>query len=98
MNKEHENKLKNNDEVGFLYKKCKKIRPSVISMLVFVPEYMNAIKKYTGYINDEVLFEILRKEFKTMCENGTAYRTARGIMNKISKDVKGDSSFWETEN
>lgn len=98
MSDEHKQKLKNNDEVGFLYEKCKKIRPSVISMLVFVPEYMNAIKNYVGYINDDVLFEILRKEFQIMCDNGTAYKTARGIMNKVSKDVKGDSSAWETEN
>ncbi len=97
MDNEREYKLKNNDEVGFLYKKCKKIRPSVISMLVFVPEYMNAIKNYTEYINDEVLYEILRTEFKTMCKNGRDYRTARGIMNKVSKDVKGDSLAWKTE-
>lgn len=97
MSDDNKGTLKPNNELGFLYKKCKKIRPSVISSLVFVPEYIDAIKAYGGFINDEVLYEIIREKFMEMCGNGNGYRTARSIINKISKDVKGDTFAWKCD-
>lgn len=88
-------KLATNKELGFLYKKCKKIRPSIISQIVFCPEFTKIIKDYKGEINDEVIFELLSAKFREMCSDNTDYRTARGIINKISKDVKGDSFAWQ---
>lgn len=90
-------KLKDNAEVGFLYEKCKLVKPNVISKMVFTPEYIEAIKAYDGYINDYVLYNIIRKKYKEMQAEGKDYRTARDIMRKISRDVKGDSLAFEKE-
>lgn len=93
--------MKNNNlpvnELGFLYKKCKKIRPWVISELAFVPEYMDAIKSFTGMIDDDAVYSIVCREYKAMIATGSGYRTARDVINKISKDVKGSSSAWQED-
>lgn len=88
-----------NKEVGFLYKKCTKIKPSVISAMALVPEFINVVKQYDGDINDEVVYELLRKEAKEMYNRGKGglYRTARDVMKKVSRDVKGDTLAWEKE-
>lgn len=97
MNNSKNNILKTNKEVGFLYKKCKKIKPSTISMIGLVPEYNDVIKKYKGDIDDDVIYELVRTKFKEMYDSKSAYRTAKGVLKKISKEVKGDASAWEKD-
>lgn len=86
-----------NREVGFLYKKCKRIKPSVISAMALVPEFIEVIKGFEGDINDEIVYELLRKKSKEMYNQGKGglYRTARDVMKKVSRDVKGDALEWE---
>lgn len=91
---EKDSTLKHNDEMGFLYKKCKLIKPYVISLIALVPEFMDALKAYTGTLDDNSVYEIIKETYKSMMSNGNTYRTARDAMNKISRDVKGDSGFW----
>jgi len=75
---------------GNLFEHCKKVRPRVIADLSLVPDYVKAIEEYAGEINDEVLYEITRKAFLAMCKAGSWSKDAQGILNKISKDVKGE--------
>lgn len=89
-----DNTLTANSEFGFLYKKCQKIRPYVLSMIALVPEYMEALKSYDGELNDETIYEIVRDEYLKMYNAHNSKRVARNIVNKISKDVKGDSLAW----
>lgn len=88
-----------NREVGFLYKKCKKIKPSVISEMALVSEFVEVVKGFNGDINDEVVYELLCAKSKEMYNRGKGglYRTARDVMKKVSRDVKGDTHFWENE-
>lgn len=95
MDKE-EHVLDHNDDLGFLYKKTS-IRPGVISKLNFVPEFIEALKVYDGCLNDISVYEVLKKTYKQMLADGKSYRTARDIMNKISKDVMGDGSAWHKD-
>lgn len=88
-----------NREVGFLYKVCTKIKPSVITEMALVPEFMDIIRNYDGYVNDEVVYELLREKAREMHSQGKGvlYRTARDVMKKVSRDVKGDSLMWEKD-
>lgn len=86
-------KLQANKELGFLYKKCS-IRPYVISQMALVPEYVEAIKAHKGEINNRVVYEIIRKVYLKMLSEGKNFRTATDVMNKVSKDVTGDSATW----
>lgn len=88
-----------NKEIGFLYKKCTKIKPSVISKMAVVPEFISVIKEYKGDINDETVYELLRAKSKEMYNkgNGGLYRSARDVMKKVSRDVRGDTLAWEKE-
>lgn len=88
-------KMPANEELGFLYKKCKLIRPWVISALVFVPEYMDALKSYPGSLNDETVFEVIKNTYVGMLERGEGYRTARAIAKRVSQDVRGDPQAWQ---
>lgn len=88
--------LKPNTELGFLYKKSS-IRPGVISKLSLVPEFVEALKSYKGNLDDAAIYEILKCTFKQMLADGKGYRTARDIMNKVSKDIIGDSSAWQKD-
>ena len=85
------------NELTFLYKKCQKIRPWVISQMALVPEYMSALKEYTGNLDDESVYRIISYVYRDMLSNGQGYRTARDVVNKVSKDVRGDSSAWQSE-
>lgn len=89
--------LNRNEEFSFLYKNCVKIRSSVISELVFVPEFMNALRGYDKTLDDDSVYEVLKETYRKMLSDGRGYRTAKSILNKISKDVTGDSSSWRNE-
>ena len=89
-----QDKLKGN-ELWFLYKKCKRIRPVVISKIQLVDEYMQALREYPGSLNDETVFEIIRDVYNGMCERGESYRTARDVVNKVSRDLYGDPHAWQ---
>lgn len=88
-----------NKELSFLYVKCKKIKPSVITEMALVPEFMQVIKEYEGTITDEVVYALLREKSKEMYARGKGglYRTARDVMKKVSRDVKGDTLIWEKD-
>ena len=88
----------NVNELGFLYKKCKIIRPGVISLIGLVPEYMEPLKMAAEsgvYFDDYVVFRIIQKSWDTLRANGREYRTARQAINAISKDIYGDPHAWE---
>lgn len=85
--------LGRNSELGFLYKKLT-IRASVISQIAFVPEYVEALKTFSGTLNNKTVYEVIKSTYKQMLSEGKSYRTARDVMNKVSKDVTGDSSSW----
>lgn len=87
-------KLERNSQLGFLYKKTS-IRPYVISQIALVPEFMEALMAFDGTFDNEVVYNILRTVYLKMVAEGKSYRTARDTMNKVSKDVKGDSSAWQ---
>lgn len=86
-------KLQANKELGFLYKKCT-IRPYVVSQMALVPEFVEAIKAITGEINNRVVYETIRKVQLKMMSEGKNSRTSTDVMNKVSKDVTGDSKTW----
>lgn len=81
--------------MSFLYKKCKKIRPYVISEISLVKEYMDALKDYSGSLDDNSVYDIIKETYLGMMERGEDYRTARDVINKVSKDVMGSSEAWK---
>lgn len=89
-------KLNTNEEFGFLYKKTS-IRPSVISLIAFVPEYMEALRNFNGTLDDQSIYEIIKSEYKKILNEGKGDRYSRSIMKRISKDVKGDSLAWQKD-
>lgn len=94
MNKPKNYNLGRNSELSFLYKKLT-IRANVISEMAFVPEFIEALKQFDGVLTDKSVYEILRKTYKQMLIDDKSYRTARDVMNKVSKDVMGDSAAWQ---
>ena len=88
--------MKPHSELGFLYKKTT-FRPSIISRIQYIPEYTEALLNDTRSLNDQLVYEILKKTYKQMCSDGKYYPSARGILNQISKDVMGDSSAWQND-
>lgn len=86
------------NEFGFLNKKCNKIRPGTISLIPFVSEYVDVLRYARdngALLNDETVFRILQRTYKDMLENEKSYRTARNVINKISKDIYGDPHAWQ---
>lgn len=88
--------LGRNAELGFLYK-IVSYRANVISEMAFVPEYIEAIKSYSGDLNDRAVYEVIKITYKKMLADGKSYRTARDVMLKVSKDYTGDSMTWEND-
>lgn len=86
-------RLQASKDLGFLYKKCT-IRPYVISQMALVPEYVDAIKAHKGEINNQTVYEIVGSVYLKMLSEGKNFRTATDVMNKVSKDVTGDSATW----
>jgi len=89
-------KLQSNKELGFLYKKCS-IRPYVISQMALVPEYVEAIKAYTGEVNNQIVYDAVKSVYLKMLSEGKNTRTSTDVMNKVSKDVTGDSATWRKD-
>jgi len=73
----------------FLYKKCVKLRPSVITDLAWVPEYMDALEAYKGSINDNVVLDIVGLTHAELVAAGKDYRFANKVFEKIYADVNG---------
>lgn len=89
-----------NSEFAFLYKKCKKVKPHVISSITLVSEYMDAIREAVNAnvsINDEVLYDIIKSTYFHMLDENKGYKTARRVMNAISRDLTGDTVSWKGE-
>ena len=97
LSNQHKCTLSRNEELGFLYKNCTKIRSYVISEIALVPEFMESLKGYTGTLDDGSVYEVLKKTYKQMLADGKGYRTAKAVVSKISKDVTGDSASWRNE-
>lgn len=91
------NNTGHNDELGRLYKECKLIRPVEISLIAHTQEFIDALLQHGGPYNDEVVYKILKEEYKAMKSRGYVNRRATDTMNKISKSVTGDSSTWREE-
>lgn len=80
--------------LGFLYKKCS-IHPYIISNIADVPEYLNAVKKFDGDLNDDSIYEIIRDSYIQMLSEKKSSSIAKRVMRNISKSVKGDPNLWE---
>lgn len=87
-------KIDPNEDLGFLCR-CTSIKPVTISLISLVPEYVVALKEHDGRLNDEAVYRILKSKFNDMLSNGQAYRTARKVINRVSKDVTGNSTSWQ---
>lgn len=89
-----------NEDLKFMYGRCKRIRRSIISSIPYVPEYVEAIaymKRRGVFFNEETLFMIIAIVFEKMTNKGVHYRTALEIAKKISKDLHGDINAWKTK-
>lgn len=87
-----------NDEFGFLYKKCKTVKPIIISAIANIPEFMEAIRDadVSGiFWCDQTLYDVLRRKSLKMVKDGVAYHSATNIMNRISKAVTGSADTWK---
>lgn len=94
---EKKNILQRNEEFGFLYKNCKKIRAYVISQIALVPEFMQALREFDGTLDDNTVYEVLKKTYIQMLADGRGYRTAKSALNKVSKDVTGNTATWRDQ-
>ncbi len=88
--------ISHNDEFGFLYKKTS-IRPSVISAIATIPDYMEALRAFTGTLDDQSVYEIIKATYTNILAEGRSNRASRSVMKRISKDVKGDSLAWQKD-
>lgn len=86
-----------NADFGFLYKKLSIISPSVISMMVYVPEYIEALKASSETLDDQTVYKILKTTYKKMLADGKDSRKARYIMTRISREVMGNSTAWQND-
>jgi len=90
-----------NNELGFLYFACSDIRPSVISQIGYIPEYMDALRNLKNdgvYIDSQTVFQTVKDVYHMVFENNkgnSKYRSARQIMNKLSSDLYGDPHAWQ---
>lgn len=89
--------LPHNDKLGFLYKKTEKIRPVAISAIALCPEFTKAICSYEKDLNDDSIYEILKSVSNELYRNNNLYKTARDVMNSVSKSVKGYPSAWREQ-
>ena len=86
------------NELRFLYSKCKKIRPRLISLIQLVPEYIEALKRAQGngvIFDDYEVFEIVQEEWMKLYNSNSGYRTAYKVITGISKDLYGDQNAWQ---
>ena len=86
-----------NEEFGFLYKKCRKVKPYVITAISHVPQFMEAIRQAdkSGITwSDVQLYEVLKMKYLRMISYGKSFPIATNIMNKVSKAVTGSPSTW----
>lgn len=84
--------------LGFLYKKCTKIRQGTLSRLQYVPEYMEALhtaSRSNLTLDDYAVFRIVQMEWEKMSSSGQGYISARRVINQISRDLYGDPHAWE---
>ncbi|MBE6872085.1 MAG: hypothetical protein E7491_09085 [Ruminococcaceae bacterium] len=81
--------------LGFLYKNAI-LKPSTISQMQYVPEFIEAIRTKKG--RDALsVYDIVKNTYFEMLLKGEAQRTATDIMNKISKQVTGSILTWRKE-
>ena len=86
----------NSDELWYVFARCT-IRRSTIRNIFVYPEYVNAIKSYSGAINNEALYEIIKNEYVRLLRQGERMRGFRHVMNKVSLDVTGKTDTWREE-
>ena len=93
------NKVKygHNDELGFLYKKLSLITPSSISHMIFVPEYIEALKTSPAVLDDKTVYEIIKSTYKKLLAENKDSRNARYVMTRVSREVMGDSTAWQND-
>lgn len=81
-------------DLRFLYKKCKKIKPYTITAILRIPQFVDALSKHSGFIDDEVVYEVLRERYIQMMDDGKSFRPATNVLNQVSLAVVGDKSAW----
>ena len=94
---DNKSKLEANKEFGFLYKKSQKLKPTTISQIALIPEFCEVLQNYTGELTDDVIYEVLSVKFAEMWKNHNGYRRAHDTINKVSRDIKGDTSAWKSK-
>lgn len=89
---------KYNAEIPMLYK-CKKLTSLTVAKIGYVSEFVEAIKDYMAKSGDildgDSVYEVIRNKFIWMLENDRSNRMARGVMIRMSKEVKGDGEAWK---
>lgn len=89
------NSLKSDNQLDpFLYEKCCLIDIETLEKMNAVQEYVQALNNYDGELNDKVIYNILRGTYIQMAANGSAYRIARDVLNRVSAEVTGYSGTW----
>ena len=84
--------------LGFLHKKCVRIKHGTLSRIQFAPEYIDALKDAVNsgiILDDDRVFQILRDTYLKLY-NGNVYNSIeRRVLCGVSKDLFGDPHAWE---
>lgn len=89
-----ENQKAVDENAAMLYNSCKKINIYVINKIAEIPEFVEALKAYKGTLSDNVVYEVLKSEYKKEMLNGDKSPIKNGILNRISKKIKGNREAW----
>lgn len=82
------------ENVAMLCNSCKKINIYVINKIAEVPEFVEALKAYKGTLSDNVVYEVLKSEYKKEMLNGDRKQIKNRILNRISFKLKGNREAW----
>lgn len=89
-----ENQEAVDENAAMLYNSCKRINIYIISKIAEVPEFVEALKAYKGTLSDNVVYEVLKSEYKKEMLDGNKNQTKNNILNRISYKLKGNREAW----
>ena len=81
---------------GFLYK-ISHLKQTTLSSIAYVPEFISAMKQFKGDLSDKQIYSILKTEIIKMKLSGTCTSSATNVMNKVSKEVTGETTTWRKD-
>lgn len=95
--KTHEEQLGRNQALGYVYK-VTTIKPSIVSLMAYVPEFCLAIQNAETLLTNEIVYTVVKDVAKKMySENGWLPTPAKKVLKGLAKDITGDSSSWKDE-